>query len=416
MKESRTLEYKENISNSFLKTVSAYSNYGGGKIIFGIKDDGTIKGIENPRQACLDIENKINDSIDPVPEYSLQINEKKSTVILEVHEGIYKPYLYRGKAYKRNDTATIETDRLELSRLILEGQNISFEELPASGKRLAFSCLEKSLKKTLRIKDLSLDTLKTLELYHNGKGFNKAAELLSDKNKFCGIDCVRFGENINIILDRENFSGQSVIMQYENAVAMYRKYYQYEQIKGIKREKISLIPEEAFREAAANALVHRSWDINACISIAMHPDKIEIVSPGGLPKGISIKEYIGGGISILRNRILGGIFFRLRLIEHFGTGIRRINESYSKSSTKPMFDITENSVKITLPAMQGSSALGEDENKIYAAAKGIALSSAEIGKTAGFGKTKTISILKKLIQQGYIKSTGSGRGTKYIAE
>ena len=119
MKESRTLEYKEDISNSFLKTVSAYSNYDGGKIIFGIRDDGTIKGIADVRQACLDIENKINDSIDPVPEYSLQINEKNSTVVLEVQEGAFKPYLYKGKAYKRNDTSTIETERLELSRLIL---------------------------------------------------------------------------------------------------------------------------------------------------------------------------------------------------------------------------------------------------------------------------------------------------------
>lgn len=414
MKESRTLEYKEDISNSFLKTVSAYSNYDGGKIIFGIRDDGTIKGIANVRQACLDIENKINDSIDPVPEYSLQINEKNSTVVLEVQEGAFKPYLYKGKAYKRNDTSTIETERLELSRLILEGQNISFEELPASRKKLSFTCLEKSLKKTLRLKSVSQDTLKTLELYQNGKGYNKAAELLSDENKFCGMDCVRFGENINIILDRENLSGQSVLMQYENAVNMYRKYYQYEQIKGMKREKISAIPEEAFREAVANAIVHRSWDINACISVAMHPYKIEITSPGGLPKGMSVNEYLNGGISILRNRILGGIFFRLRLIEHFGTGIKRINESYAKSSVKPVFDITENSIKITLPVLQASNNLGEDENTILSTVRGIALSSTEIAKSAGFGKTKTITLLKRLTQQGYIKTIGSGRGTRYL--
>ncbi len=82
---------------------------------------------------------------------------------------------------------------------------------------------------------------------------------------------------------------------------MFRKYYEYEQIRGSAREQISLIPEEAFREAAANALVHRTWDVNSQINIAMFHDKIQITSPGGLPKGISEEEYLRGGISILRN-------------------------------------------------------------------------------------------------------------------
>ena len=116
----------------------------------------------------------------------------------------------------------------------------------------------------------------------------------------------------------------------------------------------------------------------------------------------------------MRNRILGGIFFRLRLIEHFGTGIKRINESYAKSSVKPVFDITENSIKITLPVLQASNNLGEDENTILSTVRGIALSSTEIAKSAGFGKTKTITLLKRLTQQGYIKTIGSGRGTRYL--
>ena len=71
MRETKSLEFKESITNTFLKTVSAYANYGTGKIQFGIKDDGAIIGIENPREACLSIENKINDTINPIPNFRL---------------------------------------------------------------------------------------------------------------------------------------------------------------------------------------------------------------------------------------------------------------------------------------------------------------------------------------------------------
>ena len=228
MRESRSLEYKETISNTFLKTVSAYANYGTGEICFGIADDGTVKGIPDPVQSCLDIENRINDSISPIPSYSLEIVEKTSVIRLTVQEGQYKPYMYKAKAYRRNDSATIEVDRLELTRLILEGQNTSFEELPAKEQELTFTVLKEKLQKALGLQSVDEDTLKTLELYKSGQGFNVAGELLADRNRFQGTDLIRFGENINIIHDRETWDSVSILQQYDQAVTMYRKYYRYE--------------------------------------------------------------------------------------------------------------------------------------------------------------------------------------------
>ena len=151
MKEGRNLEIKENMkSTTYMKTINAYANYGGGKIIFGITDDGRVVGIEKPEEACLDLENKINDSMKPVPEYSIDI-QKDSTILLSVSEGSYKPYLYKGKAYRRNDTATVEVDRLELGRLILEGQNKSFEEIVSARQELTFSKLEEEFVRTMGI-------------------------------------------------------------------------------------------------------------------------------------------------------------------------------------------------------------------------------------------------------------------------
>lgn len=413
MRETKQLEYKEAVSNGFLKTVSAYANYGTGEIVFGVADDGTAKGIANPRKACLDIENRINDSVAPVPEYTLCVNEKTSVITLTVFEGAYKPYLYKAKAYRRNDSATIAVDRLSLGRLILEGQNLSFEELPAVKQKLTFRVLEEKLKRALRLREVSLDTLKTLELYKEEGGYNRAGELLADANGFCGVDAVRFGGSISVIRDREIYAHESVLKQYDHTLEMYRKYYRYEQIKGSRRENVFLIPEEAFREAMANALVHRAWDVDAHINVAMFEDRIEITSPGGLPKGVGEEEYRRGGVSILRNRILGGIFFRLGLIERFGTGIRRIKEAYQGNTAKPIFETTENTIRIALPVLQRHSSLTEDENKVYSLVQGRSMASSAVAEAAGFGKSKAVAILKKLAAEGYIQVSGNGRGVKY---
>lgn len=416
MRESKNLEFKESVTNTFLKTVSAFANYGTGKILFGVMDNGVAKGIENPKKVCLDIENRINDSLDPVPEYILEINERTSVITLTVSEGLHKPYLYKAKAYRRNDSATVPVDRLSLTRLILEGQNLSFEESVARNQELHFAVLERKLKTVLHLENVTPDTLKTLELYKDGEGFTVAAELLADQNSFSGIDMIRFGDSINILLDRELHERESILTQYDAALSMYRKYYQYEQINGSERETVILIPEAAYREAVANALVHRTWDVETNIHVEMFPDKIEITSPGGLPQGVTKEEYLRGGLSVLRNRIIGNLFFRLHLIERFGTGIRRIKESYKDNDRKPIFEVFENSIKIMLPVMDACNALTADENRIYLLIKRKALPSSSLVEETGFGKTKVVSILRRLMDKGYVQSVGNGRGTKYTAE
>lgn len=414
MRENKRLEYKENMeSGTFLKTISAYANYGGGKIIFGIADDGTVKGISKPEEACLNLENKINDSIKPVPEYSIEIGED-STIILSVCEGPYKPYLYKGKAYKRYDSAAIEVDRLEYGRLILEGQNQSYEELPSSMQELTFDRLEEELKESLGITSLNEDILKTLELYSEKRGFNNAAALLADRNQFPGIDMIRFGSSIDEIMDRATFEHMSVLAQLSSCIEMFQTYYQYEKIEGVERKQIDKIPEKAFREAIANALVHRAWDVRASIKISMFEDRIEISSPGGLPAGIGREEYLNGQISVLRNPILGNVFFRLKYIEKFGTGIMRINRSYSNALEKPSYQIFENSIQVVLPVIASDEKLSEKDKKILDIIrdKGT-VSRSEIEKLAGIGKDSTIRSLNLLLKKHIIEKTGAGRGVKY---
>lgn len=415
MRESRTLEYKRAITPAYLKTVSAYANYGSGEIKFGIDDRGEVVGIENPEAACLSIENQINDSISPRPDFTLDINKKTGVITLAVKEGLYKPYFYRSKAYCRNDSATVEVDTLALTHLILEGQNKTFESQKSRKQDLSFRYLQNAFETTLGIQTFSIDILKTLELYTEGEGYNNAAALLADQNTFFGIDIVKFGENVNILQNRETFEHMSVLEQFEKAMKMYRQYYQYEEIRETTRTVVETIPAEAFREAIANAIIHRTWDVDAHIRVSMHPDRIEIMSPGGLPRGLTKEEYLEGQVSILRNPIIGNVFFRLHHIERFGTGVKRINHAYAGSDIHPQFGVFDNSIKVTLPLLQLKSSLGKDERLICETLSGYKkLSSSEIATATGFGKTKVVNLLKSLIEQGLVKSVGTGRGTKYM--
>ena len=414
MRETRIVEFKETITNTFLKTVSAFSNYDGGTILFGVDDDGNIKGLSDVKQACLDIENKINDSISPQPNYTLEIQNNDQTIKLSVKSGLQKPYLYKSKAYKRNDTSTIEVDTLEFSRLVLEGKNIRFEELPCKDQELSFEILQSNLKEKIQIETFNKDTLKTLNLYDDVNGFNNAAGLLADKNHFPGIDIVKFGENISIIQKRITFENTSVLDIYVKALSVFRDYYQYEVIQGADRKMVEKIPEAAFREAIANALIHRVWDVDLQIRVSMFDDRIEVVSPGGLPSGITEDEYLSGKLSVLRNRNLANVFYRLGFVEIFGTGITRIKQVYSEASVKPSFEVSENAIQIVLPVYEESTNLTEDEKVVYKLlSRNMLKSMSEIAPYISFGKSKTTKLLKDMEQKGVIAIEGKGKGTKY---
>ncbi|MBR3159216.1 MAG: ATP-binding protein [Atopobiaceae bacterium] len=145
MRENRRLELKERVANTFLKTVSAYANYGTGEILFGVTDDGAMVGLEDPTSDCLRIGNAINDGISPRPEFSISENSRTGVVTLRVLEGDEKPYLYRSKAYKRSDASTVEVDDLELRRLVLEGSNLTFDAVRSARQDLSFDVLSRAL-------------------------------------------------------------------------------------------------------------------------------------------------------------------------------------------------------------------------------------------------------------------------------
>lgn len=413
-RENKDRELKQAITNTFLKTVSAYANYEGGDIVFGVTDDGAIVGINNPEQAALVIENSINDSIKPRPEYQIDLDENTNVLTLHVSEGINKPYLYKNKAYKRNDAATVEVDINEFRRLIMEGENLCYDELITTQEILEFNVLKKWLKESLQVTDVTNDILKTLGLLTKKDEYTNAGAIVSDVNIYLGVDLARFGKSINEILDRETHDQISVLKMYSRALAMFERYYCYEVIEGYARVVHMRIPEEAFRETIANALVHRRWDVKSRVRIEMYEDRIEVTSPGGLPNGVSIADYLDGQISLMRNPVIGSLFFRLNLIENFGTGIRRIKAVYEPYEVIPDFVVTDNAVRVVLPVIDSQILLSVDESSVVDVIKRKGSStSKDIAATLGFGKDKTLKLLRSLIEKKRIEQIGAGRSTHY---
>ena len=422
-KEDKHTELKEIINKTFLKTVSAFANFDGGSIYFGIKDNGDVVGLDDITDTRLSIENKINDTIKPLPTYELIEHniDNKNIIELKVDSGKNTPYRYNEKSYKRSDTSTMQVDDFMLKSLLLKGMNLRFEQLPYTESELEFTLLEKILKEKIEIESLSKDVLKSLGLYKNDS-FNNAAALLADKNDIgaSGIDMVRFGETESIFLDRVTEDRVSLLTQYNSALDFFDKWYSpYDEVVGFFREKRIQIPREAYREAIANLLCHRLYLINAKAKISCYEDRIEITSVGGLPEGIEKEEYIQGKVSILRNEIIAEVFHRLEIIEKFATGIKRIKREYSEVNENPKFEVTKNTITVILPCIKyNDDLLNNDEKNIEKVILDIlsqngAMSSKEIEDILSIKGRTLRYTLRKMLDDGQIKKIGNARSTKY---
>ena len=294
---------------------------------------------------------------------------------------------------------------------------VDYEELSSKEQNLSFTLLEKKLKETMKLQEFSLDTLRTLELYKDESGYNNAAMLLSDENGGPGLDIAVFGENENIIKERYTFAGMSLIAQYFSAIEVFERYYSYEVIEGALRKRKALLPEEAFREVIANAIIHRSYDVKGNTKISMFPDHILVCSPGGLPYGISEEQYIDGDFSVLRNPIIAHVFHRLGIVEAFATGIGRIKSLYANSYSRPSFTIKEDSVGVALPLLKKEADLSPNERMILSKMHvDDAYSRAELERLLPLGKASMIRAINGLLEKGVLVKKGRSSKTFYIRE
>ncbi|MDI9461684.1 MAG: RNA-binding domain-containing protein [Saccharofermentanales bacterium] len=419
-KENASLELKAKLSDSFLKTVSAYANYSDGKIVFGVSNDGTIIGISDEKKLRLQIENKINDCITPRPQFKMEKQEVdgKVLIVLSIFKGKNAPYYYNQTTYKRTDTSTTPVDRSEIRHLVLTGVEQNYDQLISPETELEFTILEKELKREIGLKRFSDDTLRTLGLVVDDE-YTRAAELLADKNKNprSATSIVRFGKTRSEFMDRKDLTYQSLLTQYKGALGMFDKWYApYEEVVDFRRIERIQIPREAYREGVANALINRRYDINGSVQVAMYEDRIEIISPGGLPEGMNETAYLYKQISIPRNTVVANVFHRLHIIEKFGTGIDRIRDEYVSFPSQPEFEITSDFIRVVLPVIDYDNEPQKPsfgESILLLLSKKGALSRAEIEEHTGFKRSWVLKELNRMLGDGIIEVAGKGPATRY---
>ena len=373
--ESEKIEFKENAkTNTYIKTVVAFANGNGGKIVFGVKDNKEIVGVENEFEVMDGIINAISDNCYPmiVPDISLHTLENKTVILVEIEGGKKKPYYLKSKGMQKGTyirsgatTRIIEEDYV-LKELVLEGENKYFDQQVCHGESVSDEEIEKFcewLEKLARknsendteIRKITRNTLLSWKVLEekNGRIFpTNAYILLSGKENWevlRKIQCGVFkGETRSIFVDKKEFEG-SIIMQLEKAYQyVLEKINLGSDIIGIYRVDKYEIPPKSIREIIANAVIHRSYLEPNDIQVALYDNRLEITSPGMLLSGVNVKR-MKEGYSKLRNRAIASVFAYVNIIEKWGSGIPRImNEIREYGLQEPEFIIFENDFRVNI--------------------------------------------------------------------
>ena len=373
--ENEKIEFKENAkTNTYIKTVVAFANGNGGKIVFGVKDNGEIIGVENEFEVMDGIINAISDSCYPmiIPDISLHTLENRTIILVEIEGGKKKPYYLKSKGMQKGTyirsgatTRIIEEDYV-LKELVLEGENKYFDQQVCRGESISDEEIEKFcewLEKLARknsetdtkIKKVTRNTLLSWKVLEekNGEIFpTNAYILLSGKENWevsRKIQCGVFkGETRSIFVDKREFEG-SIITQLEKAYKyVLEKINLSSDIVGIYRVDKYEIPPKSIRELIANAIIHRSYLEQNDIQVALYDNRLEITSPGMLLSGVNVKR-MKEGYSKLRNRAIASVFAYINIIEKWGSGIPRImNEMREYGLQEPEFIAFENDFRVNL--------------------------------------------------------------------
>ncbi len=286
-------------------------------------------------------------------------------------------------------------------RLTLWGQDKTYDSMPSFNQKLTFTMLENEFLNMGEDIKITLDVLKTLNLYQK-EAFNIAALLISDENDLetSEIDMVKFKSGTSIIEDRKTIKKCSIINQFNEANIFFNKHCSpVEVLEKIRRVKKTPIPLVAFREALANAIVHRDYLIKGTIQVAYYDNRIEIISWGGLVKDMSEEAFYNDNLSILRNPIVAQVFRRLGLIEAFGTGVRKIIKSYEETQFIPAFVIEDKYIKVVLPNIYFDDSKFKEEEKIINYLQiNQKITRIEMEKILNVSRDKAYSILNKMVK------------------
>ena len=431
MTEGITTEFKREYTDEIKKTVIAFANTRGGEVLIGAEDDGTVLGVADVDGTMLKATNTLRDSIKPDVTMFLLCERReiggKDVVAIKVQKGTACPYYLAAKGLRpegvfvRQGASTVPATGSAILKMIKETDGDDYEAARSLNQELTFQDAECFF--TEEHISLGQEQKRTLGLVSEDGVFTNLGLLLSDQCPHTAKLAVFQGSGKTVFKDRAEFSG-SLFRQMKD---LYDHIDRFNRIRaefpGLKRVDTRDYPPEALREAMLNAIVHRDYSYSASTFVSIFDDRIEFVTLGGLPKGIAMSDVMMG-VSVPRNRRLANIFYRLHLIEAFGTGILKIKECYAGRSCQPAVEASENAFKITLPnvnheaeAANRKHPLSEKEQRIldFVSTRQSA-SRAEIEAAAGLSQSVTIRALKRLLELELIQKRGNGKNTIYYHE
>ena len=354
-----------NKPRSWLKSVSAFANGVGGSLYFGVSDDGVVIGLDNPQKVAEHLSEFIKTRIEPALKNfvlePLHVDDK-NILRLQIAGGANTPYYYAGDgsktAYYRIGNESVPAPAAVLNELVMKGMHQTVDALPTEYKSsdYSYTLFEATYKqKTGLIIDKPKDfhsfgmVADDDNLYFVGALFADQCPIYQSRVFCTRWNGLKKGGLYVDALDSDEFQ-TNVISLLTDSLKFVRHNSSVKWKKtGTGRIEMPDYPSEAVHEALVNALVHRDYLVKGSeIHADMYDDRLEIVSPGGMPDGKRIQDLnIDDVASVRRNPIICDLFSRLKLMERRGSGLRKIIDQYPDNIV-PTFRSTEQSFIVTL--------------------------------------------------------------------
>ena len=422
--ESEIIELKEIYTTDLKKEIVSFANTNGGTIYIGVHDNGTIVGVDHADFVIQQIANSIRDSIRPdismFTSIELLKDENKSYIKVTVNSGTKKPYYLSDKGlkptgvYVRSGTTSAPASEDTIRMMIKMTDGDSFETNRSLIQELTFNSLSKEMER--RKLEFTGVQMKNLGILSPDGIFTNMGLLVSDQCRHSIKFAVFQGTDKLVFKDRKEFTGSL----FEQLAEAYKTIDFYNgtmaSFHDLLRTDERDYPEDAVREALLNAIVHRDYSFSGSTFINLYSDRLEFISLGGLVPGLSLEAAMLGA-SQSRNEKLANLFYRMKLIEAYGTGISKIISCYKGKSEQPVFESVEGAFQVILPNVHARNLSMEDAKylpilQLFEYKKEITRSDVET--VLGSGTTHAINIVKEMLDKSLIEKVGNGRLTRYV--
>lgn len=436
--ENKTTEFKREYTDDLKYAVVAFANTDGGKVYIGINDDGSVQGVKDTDGTMLRITNMIRDVVCPdvtmFTECAVEEIDGQPVIVVNVQRGTARPYYLSGKGvrpegvYIRQGASSVPASETVILNMIKETSGDCYEDARSINQQLTFEKADAFF--AGRKVSFGDQQKRTLNIIGADGTYTNLGMLLSDQCVHTIKLAVFEGSKKTVFRDRKELTG-SLLTQLENAYSYIDQFNRTRaEFEGLDRIDKRDYPAEALREALLNAITHRDYSFSGSTLISIFDDRIEFVTIGGLVRGLSFNDIMLG-VSALRNQKLANVFYRLHLIEAYGTGILKINESYSDCDVKPQFEVTDNAFKITLPNINYAGERKElptapvrigrksdrKEIVLQLAEKQGSITRKEVEAELRISQASAILLLREMVESGLLIKEGTGNRCKYrVAE